>query len=99
FDIASSVLPEWLAHGIRPREVLRFLAWVYVVDTALAPVAIAVAFAATADSLAVLLVLPLIALLGFFARDRRIRIDQEVDLTTAYRGTALLLGDVIEGDD
>ena len=43
--------------------------------------------------------MPLIALLGVFARERRVRIDHELELRDAYRGTAFLLGDVVEADD
>jgi putative nucleotidyltransferase with HDIG domain len=34
-----------------------------------------------------------------FARERQVRIDHAVQLSSAYRGTAILLGDVIEADD
>jgi putative nucleotidyltransferase with HDIG domain len=99
-DLASSVLPEWLGLGVRPRQVVRYLGWVYIVDAALAPAALFAAFAADHNGAwPVLLCLPLIGLFGFFARERRARIEQEVELSTAYRGTALLLGDVIEGED
>ena len=46
-----------------------------------------------------LVVLPLVALLQFFARERQVRIDHALELSHAYRGTAMLLGDVIEADD
>jgi HD-GYP domain-containing protein (c-di-GMP phosphodiesterase class II) len=46
-----------------------------------------------------LLALPLVGLLGFFARERRVRIDHSLELSQAYRGTAMLLGDVVEADD
>jgi HD-GYP domain-containing protein (c-di-GMP phosphodiesterase class II) len=48
---------------------------------------------------AAFVVLPLIGLLGFFARERKTRIDHALELSHAYRGTALLLGDVVEADD
>jgi HD-GYP domain-containing protein (c-di-GMP phosphodiesterase class II) len=38
-------------------------------------------------------------LLGFFARERQVRIDHAIELGQAYRGTAFLLGDVVEADD
>jgi HD-GYP domain-containing protein (c-di-GMP phosphodiesterase class II) len=47
----------------------------------------------------VLLALPMIALLGLFARERQHRVDSTLELSSAYRGTALLLGDVLEADD
>jgi HD-GYP domain-containing protein (c-di-GMP phosphodiesterase class II) len=45
------------------------------------------------------LALPLVALLSTFARERRVRIDHELELRDAYRGTAFLLGDVVEAND
>ena len=46
-----------------------------------------------------LLALPLVVLLRVFSRERKVRIDHELELRDAYRGTAFLLGDVIEADD
>jgi putative nucleotidyltransferase with HDIG domain len=40
-----------------------------------------------------------VALLQVFARERQVRIDHALELSSAYRGTAMLLGDVIEADD
>jgi hypothetical protein len=50
-------------------------------------------------SAAVVLMLPLMLLLAEFARERRVRIDHALELSRAYRVTAVLLGDVIEADD
>jgi HD-GYP domain-containing protein (c-di-GMP phosphodiesterase class II) len=75
------------------------MSWAFLVDAALAPVGLAVALAAQEHPAAVLLVLPLLALLGEFARERRARIDHTLELSHAYRGTAMLLGDVVEADD
>jgi HD-GYP domain-containing protein (c-di-GMP phosphodiesterase class II) len=44
-------------------------------------------------------VLPVLALFSTFARERQRRIDNALELSSAYRGTAMLLGDVIEADD
>jgi HD-GYP domain-containing protein (c-di-GMP phosphodiesterase class II) len=38
-------------------------------------------------------------LLAYFARERQVRIDHALELGHAYRGTAMLLGDVVEADD
>ena len=99
FDFASTATLEWLRVGVSPRELTRFALWAYAVDIALAAPAVGVAYAATNSSAAVLLVLPLVGLLGFFARERRVRIDHALELGQAYRGTAMLLGDVVEADD
>jgi HD-GYP domain-containing protein (c-di-GMP phosphodiesterase class II) len=90
---------EWLALGVRPRVQLRAMPWVYAIDAGLAPVGLAVAFASQSSPYGVVLALPLVGLLSVFARERRVRIDHELELRDAYRGTAFLLGDVVEADD
>ena len=86
-------------NGATLRSLLPFMRWTFLVDAALAPIGLALAFAAQGHSLAILLVLPLLALLAEFARERRVRIDHALELSQAYRGTAFLLGDVVEADD
>jgi HD-GYP domain-containing protein (c-di-GMP phosphodiesterase class II) len=71
----------------------------YAVDAGLAPIGLLVAFASYKQPLLVLLVLPLVGLLRLFAREREQRIDAALELGHAYRGTAFLLGDVVEADD
>jgi HD-GYP domain-containing protein (c-di-GMP phosphodiesterase class II) len=90
---------EWLALGVRPQVQLRAMVWVYSIDAGLAPVGLAVAFASQSSPYGVVLALPLVGLLSVFARERRVRIDHELELRDAYRGTAFLLGDVVEADD
>jgi hypothetical protein len=99
FDFASSAAPDRLTLGIPLRQALRFLSWVYVTDLALAPLGLLAAVAAGGSVWPTLLVLPLLALLAHFARERRRRIDNAAELQHAYRGTALLLGEVVEADD
>jgi HD-GYP domain-containing protein (c-di-GMP phosphodiesterase class II) len=98
-DYAAAASWEWLALGVRPRAQARFMTLAYVVDAALAPIGFVIALAAVGQSAAVLLAMPLVGLLAEFARERQVRIDHALELGTAYRGTALLLGDVIEADD
>ena len=90
---------EWIAFRLQPRVHLRFMVWVWMVDGALAPVGLAVALSAATGGQAVLLVTPLIALLAMFSRHRSVAIDRALELSHAYRGTAFLLGDVVEADD
>jgi HD-GYP domain-containing protein (c-di-GMP phosphodiesterase class II) len=47
----------------------------------------------------VLLPLPLLVLLGRFSHERAAAISNSLELSRTYRGTALLLGDVVEADD
>jgi HD-GYP domain-containing protein (c-di-GMP phosphodiesterase class II) len=98
-DYAAAASWEWLALGVRPTAQARAMTLAYVVDTALAPIGFVLALAAVAQPAAVLLAMPLVGLLAEFARERQVRIDHALELGTAYRGTALLLGDVIEADD
>jgi HD-GYP domain-containing protein (c-di-GMP phosphodiesterase class II) len=98
-DYGSSALREWAALGVPPKVQLRAMGWVYMIDGGLGTVGLAVAFAASDSPYGVLLAVPLVGLLSVFARDRRVRIDQELELRDAYRGTAFLLGDVVEADD
>jgi HD-GYP domain-containing protein (c-di-GMP phosphodiesterase class II) len=90
---------EWPAHGVSPRVHLQPLAWVYLVDALLAPIGLVAAFAAEQQSYAYLLVLPLLGLLALFSLERRVRTEQALALSHAYRGTAMLLGDLVEEDD
>ena len=90
---------EWLALGISPRAHLRFAVWVCSVDLALAPIGLLAATSAGLGGFAFVATLPLIGLLELFARQRRLRIDHALELGQAYRGTAFLLGDMIEADD
>jgi HD-GYP domain-containing protein (c-di-GMP phosphodiesterase class II) len=98
-DYANAAFRQWTALGVSPKAQLRTHAWVYMIDGGLATVGLAVAFAATDSPAGVLLAVPLVGLLTVFARDRQVRIDHELELRDAYRGTAFLLGDVVEADD
>ncbi len=65
----------------------------------LSPVGLLTAIAATVEPYAVLLMLPLAGLLFVFALERGARMRQAIELSRAYRGTTLLLSDVLEVDD
>jgi putative nucleotidyltransferase with HDIG domain len=97
-DFGAFSVREALMHGATLREQLQE-AWVYVVDIALTPVGLMAAWSAEETSLGVLGLLPLLGILAIFARERRARVDGLVELNAAYRGTALVLGDVVEADD
>ena len=99
FDFASAGAHERIALGIPPRLLVRYMSLTWAVDAALAPVGLLAGLAAVEHPAALLLVLPLAGLLRTFARERRARVDHALELSHAYRGTALLLGDVVEADD
>jgi HD-GYP domain-containing protein (c-di-GMP phosphodiesterase class II) len=98
-DAGWGMVRSRLESGVGGFGQLRVLAWVYSVDAALAPIGLLAAVAATDHPLALLGVLPLFGLLASFAQERRARIDNALELSNAYRGTAMLLGEVIEADD
>jgi HD-GYP domain-containing protein (c-di-GMP phosphodiesterase class II) len=99
FDLLSSIGREWLVLGIAPALQARLMATVAAVDVGLAPIGFVVAMQVRDHPATVLAVLPLAALLMVFAREREARIKQALQLSGAYRGTALLMGDVLEADD
>jgi putative nucleotidyltransferase with HDIG domain len=98
-DFAASAIRERLCGGISIRELAREVREVYLLDLALAPLGLAVALAATGHGWAVLLIAPLFGILRLFSKERRARLEQLIELGDAYRGTALVLGDVVEADD
>jgi putative nucleotidyltransferase with HDIG domain len=73
--------------------------WIYAVDAALSPAALAIAAYVHHRPAAALGLLPLLGVFGFFARERRARLESLLELKNAYQGTALVLGDVVEADD
>ena len=97
-DFASSAA-RGFALGIGPRALVRAMGPAWLVDVALTPLGFGLAYASLSQSYAFLLGLPLMGLLAYFARERKARIDHALELSHAYRGTALLLGDVVEADD
>ncbi|MEY2515050.1 MAG: hypothetical protein QOJ89_2408 [bacterium] len=98
-DTVVGAAREWLVLGVQPRLQLRMTGLVFLVDVLLTPIGFLAAVVAQDAALAFLLVLPLAALLRVFARERSARIDQAIELSAAYRGTAFLLGEVIVADD
>jgi HD-GYP domain-containing protein (c-di-GMP phosphodiesterase class II) len=99
FDYFVAAVRGWFVFGVRPLAQFQQIGVAYLVDAALAPIGLGIAFLALADEPAFLLVLPLLALLAYFRKERQVRIDHALELGHAYRGTALLLGDVVEADD
>ncbi len=73
--------------------------WVYGIDAALSGIGLVVAAMIKTRPEAVLALLPLLGLFAVLARERRQRLESLVELNNAYRGTALVLGDVVEADD
>jgi HD-GYP domain-containing protein (c-di-GMP phosphodiesterase class II) len=88
-----------VANRVPVRTLTSFVWSAYGVDATLAPIGLVLAFATRSQPELVLLALPLVGLLRYFSRERQQRIDNALELSDAYRGTAFLLGDVVEADD
>jgi HD-GYP domain-containing protein (c-di-GMP phosphodiesterase class II) len=98
-DMGAWLATSWFAEGVRPRLQLPLIAWTYAVDVALAPLGLIIAAAAVPRPGLLLLTLPLVGMFVLFARERQERLDVILELSTAYRGTTLLLCDMVEADD
>jgi HD-GYP domain-containing protein (c-di-GMP phosphodiesterase class II) len=98
-DYAIQAPHQRFVNGVPFSLMGRYMSWAVLIEAALAPVGLLVALVAVDDPVALTFVLPLLGLLFVFAHERQIRIDHALELSHAYRGTALLLGDVVEADD
>jgi HD-GYP domain-containing protein (c-di-GMP phosphodiesterase class II) len=98
-DLVGSLLREWFVVGLGADLELPLLAWTWLVDALLSIVGLLAALAARDEPFGSLLVLPVVALLSIFSHERSARIDQSLELSRAYRGTTLLLSDVLDEDD
>jgi putative nucleotidyltransferase with HDIG domain len=98
-DFAANAIRERLRNGLSLRELAAEVRPIYMIDLALAPLGLVVAFAAVSHAWAVLLIVPLFGVLRQFSQERHVRLEQLIELNDAYRGTALVLGDVVEADD
>jgi putative nucleotidyltransferase with HDIG domain len=105
--LAAQLTSEWIlysargrfVHNMSPREVLAELRMGQRVDVLLTPIGLLAAFAAADAPLAALAVVALLPLLRGFELERQARINHGMELSRAYRGTALLLRDLLEEDD
>ena len=95
-DLLLSVFQERIVLHAPVRGLVSAMAPCWMIDCLITPVA--VCLAASAPPLAVTSALPLLLLFRIFSRERSARYDQAMALNDAYRGTALLLGDVVEAD-
>jgi len=98
-DISASAVRERLRGGLTITELATEMRQVYLIDLTLAPLGLVVAIAAVGRPWVVVLIAPLFGVLRWFSKERRARLEQLIELNDAYRGTALLLGDVVEADD
>ena len=99
FDFAASAVRGGVGLNLPLRSLPAMLAPAWAVDTALTSIGVALTAGTRTGPYGFLLAMPLVGLLAYFARERGVRIDHALELSHAYRGTALLLGDMVEADD
>ena len=98
-DTCSALARLWLAQGVAPGIQARSSALVLAVDSSLAPLGLLAAVAAVTTPAALLALVPLLGLLELLGRERERRIQHTLALSEAYRGSALLMGEMLEADD
>jgi HD-GYP domain-containing protein (c-di-GMP phosphodiesterase class II) len=98
-DLAWTVLRDRLVDRLPIGEVLSYFAGCARVDAILSPLAFLAAVGAASAPIALVAVGPLVWLLDIFSRDRRERYAAALELNRAYRGTVMLLSDVLEFED
>jgi HD-GYP domain-containing protein (c-di-GMP phosphodiesterase class II) len=98
-DLVWTLIRDRLIDRVPIGEVLRYFAGCARVDAILTPLAFLVAVSAAEAPLALLAIAPLVWLLEIFSRDRRERYAAALELNRAYRGTVMLLSDVLEFED
>jgi HD-GYP domain-containing protein (c-di-GMP phosphodiesterase class II) len=98
-DFVTSSLFLVLTRSVSLREQINESLWVYSIDALLAPVGLMAAVAADASPVYLVLLTPMFAVLAVFAGERRTRLAQLTELNGAYRGTALVLAEVVDADD
>jgi putative nucleotidyltransferase with HDIG domain len=101
-QFAVDFLAGWLNVAISRDGGLASLvraSWIYGIDAALSAPGLLAAESVHSTPLAAVATVPLLGLLAVFAHERRRRLESVLELSSAYRGTALVLGDVIEADD
>lgn len=99
FDGVTGMLRSYTAGGLPPAQAVRPMLWMWSVDAALAPIGLLLAVAIPQSPWVIISILPIGVLAMLFARERDDRIEHAMELSSAYRGTAQLMGDVLEADD
>jgi putative nucleotidyltransferase with HDIG domain len=98
-DQVRETLRTAAAAGVPARVVMREIAQAHAVDAMLAPLGLLAAIAAADAPATALLVLPLVGLMAYFSAEREAHVQGTIELSHAYRGTAMLLGDLLEDSD
>jgi HD-GYP domain-containing protein (c-di-GMP phosphodiesterase class II) len=98
-DFAWTVTRNALLDRLPLQEVARGFAGTARIDAILTPLAFVVSLAAADEPVYLVAIGPLVWLFQLFSIDRRERYSKTLELHRAYRGTVMLLSDVVESDD
>jgi HD-GYP domain-containing protein (c-di-GMP phosphodiesterase class II) len=96
---ATVILGDVLIYGVSSMQSMRIAGWAYGIGMILTPVAYMTAVVATEEPIALATVVPLLWLLTVFSRERKERYAAALELSQTYRGTVMVLSDVVEADD
>ena len=98
-DLLWSLLRDKLVDGMSLVDTATSWLGVMRVDAVLSPIAFLATLVALDEPAALLALGPLVWLLAIFSRERQERYAAALELHRAYRGTVMLLSDVVEFDD
>jgi HD-GYP domain-containing protein (c-di-GMP phosphodiesterase class II) len=98
-DLLWDLLRNRLTDRLPIGEVLIAFGSVARIDAILSPIAFLVSVGAATEPVALIALGPLVWLLEIFSRDRRERYAAALELNRAYRGTVMVLSDVLEFED
>jgi HD-GYP domain-containing protein (c-di-GMP phosphodiesterase class II) len=98
-DFAVSLLWHRLTCPARLMDQISEGYMVYAIDAMLFPVGLLAAYSIDESPYYVALMIPLFGVLAVFAGERRERLEQLTELNGAYRGTAMVLAEVVDADD
>jgi putative nucleotidyltransferase with HDIG domain len=94
------VVNDSLIHGFKPTDAFNLsFAHSARIDALLTPIAIMTAAVAEREPAALAAVLPFFWLLRLFSAERRERYAAALELNQAYRGTVMVLSDVVDAED
>ena len=99
WDLGWALARNALLDRTPVRELLAAYVGTARVDAILSPVGFVIALAAAGEPLSLIAIPPLAWLMQLFAQDRAERYSKALELQRAYRGTVMLLSEVVEFDD
>ena len=97
--LLNVVVGNTLAYATPSFQSIGLAGWAYGIGAILTPVAYMTAAVAVAEPAALATVVPLLWLLNVFSRERKERYAAALELNQTYRGTVMVLADVVEADD